>query len=78
MLYTSSLKGKVTIMPSIGVEVSIVPGAGEMDDALWEKIADSDTVKDLIESRMIEINEHPADKTVETPASKTATKPKAE
>jgi hypothetical protein len=63
MLYTSNLKGKITIMPSSGVEVSIVPGAGEMEDSLWEKIAESDTVKDLIENRMIEINDAPAKKT---------------
>jgi hypothetical protein len=70
MLYTSNLKGKITIMPSADVQVSIVPGAGEMDDSLWGKIAESDTVKDLIENRMIEINETPAKKTTakETPA----------
>jgi hypothetical protein len=63
MLYASNLKGKITVMPSMGVEVSILPGAGELDDSQWELIADSDTVKDLIENRMLEINEAPAKKT---------------
>jgi hypothetical protein len=63
MLYTSNLKGRITVMPSYDVEVSILPGAGEMPDSQWELIADSDTVKDLIENRMLEINESPAKKT---------------
>lgn len=66
MLYTSNLKGKVTIMTAVGSEVSILPGAGTLDDSQWDQISDYPTITDMIENRLVEVVEPPKSEPAKT------------
>jgi hypothetical protein len=71
MIYNSLSKGNITLIPTIDLRVTIVPGAGELSDKEWDAISGLDIITDLIEKRLLEVMEDPK------PVAKTPVKSKA-